>query len=70
MLAGMTGLGAQGACRCWTVSFIMAVCAADGAELGFKKDFGGQWFALVRMMLPASTELADSWLEVKGLLCV
>ena len=46
MLAGMTGLGAQGACCGWTVPFIMAIGAADGAELGFEQDFGGQWFAL------------------------
>ena len=70
MLAGMAGLGAQGACCCWTVPFIMAVGAADGAELGFEKDFGSQWFALACMVLSASTELADSWLEIKGLFCV
>ena len=46
MLAGMTGLGAQGACCGWAVPFIMAIGAADGAELGFEQDFGGQWFAL------------------------
>ena len=70
MLASMTGLGAQGACCCWTVPFIMAVGAADGAELGFEKDFWSQWFALACMVLSASTELADSWLEIKGLFCV
>ena len=70
VLAGMAGLGAQGACCCWTVPFIVAVGAASGAELGFEKNFGSQWFALACMVLSAPTELADSWLEVKGLFCV
>ena len=48
----------------------MAVGAADGAELGFEQDFGGQWFALACMVLSAPTEFAGSWLEVKGFFCV
>ena len=40
VLAGMAGLGAQGACCSWTVPFIVVVGAASGAELGFKKNFG------------------------------